>query len=223
MPAAIAPASVTDPRTSPDLQKRVRIVFLRHGQLHSGFDPECRGSVDRASVAGKARNSRWRSFRCSSGSSNSLRVCCGSASNADCRSFRAEASRWRRRVLTAFLVAGLAVGLYLLFFIIRLPVTATVWENSIRYGSPHFYIATVLVVYLLATCASPLSSGHRWVNIFGALALVFAGVAAVVSLKIFVSVWCFYAAILSLILWLHFSGPMPAYRSRLAAPRRVGG
>ena len=130
-----------------------------------------------------------------------------------------EASRWRRRVLTVFLVAGLAVGLYLLFFIIRLPVTATVWENSIRYESPHFYIATVLVVYLLATCASPLSSSHRWVNIFGALALVFAGVAAVVSLKTFVSVWCFYAAILSLILWRHYNGPMQAYRSRLAIPQ----
>ena len=127
-----------------------------------------------------------------------------------------EATPSRRRALLGFLAAGLAVGLYLLFFLIRLPVTATVKENSIRYETPHFYIAAVLVTYLLATCASPMVSSHRWINIFGMLALVFAGVAAAVSMATFVSVWCFYAAILSLILLRHFTGPMQAYRSRFA-------
>jgi len=130
-----------------------------------------------------------------------------------------EATRWRRQALLGFLAAGLAVGLYLLFFLIRLPVTATVKESSIRYESPHFYIAAVLVVYLVTTCASPLVSSHRWIRIFGALALVFAGVAAAISMATFVSVWCFYAAILSLILLRHFTGPMQAYRPRLAPPR----
>ena len=134
-----------------------------------------------------------------------------------------EATRTRRRTLLGFLAAGLAVGLYLLFFLIRFPVTATVRENSIRYETPHFYIAAVLVTYLLATCASPMVSSHRWINIFGVLALVFAGVAAAVSMATFVSVWCFYAAILSLILLRHFTGPMQAYRPRLARVRSVAG
>lgn len=128
-----------------------------------------------------------------------------------------EATRWRRRLLIGFLALGLSVGLYLLFFIVRFPVTATVKEHSIRYESPHFYVAVVLVAYLLATCASPLLSSHRWINIFGALALLLAGVAAVVSLTTFVSVWCFYAAVLSVIVYRHFSGPMQAYRSTFAS------
>lgn len=222
-------------------------MFLRHGQFHSEFDPERRGSLDRASVAGKARTPAgahsaafgvqqltegvlWVSLERGLPQLQSWSTYVYSMFShvlwpifVPFAILLIEASRWRRRALMVFLVAGLAVGLYLLFFIIRLRVTATVWENSIRYESPHFYIATVLVVYLLATCASPLSSSHRWVNIFGALALVFAGVAAVVEMKTFISVWCFFAAILSLILWRHFSRPMKAYRSRLATPQCVAG
>ena len=130
-----------------------------------------------------------------------------------------ESSRWRRKVLTGLVALGLSVGLYLLFFIVRFPVTATVTEQSIRYESPHFYIAVVLAAYFIATCASPLFSSHRWVNIFGALAFVLAGVAAAVSIATFVSVWCFYAAVLSVIIYRQFSGPMQAYRSAPVSAR----
>jgi hypothetical protein len=128
-----------------------------------------------------------------------------------------ESARWRRKVLVGLVALGLSVGLYLLFFIVRFPVTATIREQGIRYDSPHFYIAVVLAAYLIATCASPLFSSHRWVNIFGALAFVLAGVAAAVSMTTFVSVWCFYAAVLSVIIYRQFSGPMQANRSALGS------
>lgn len=130
-----------------------------------------------------------------------------------------EAVRWRRKVLIGLGALGLLVGWYLLFFIVRFPVTATVREQSIRYESPHFYIAVVLAAYLAATCVSPLFSSHRWVNLFGALALVLAGVAAAVAMTTFVSVWCFYAAVLSVIVYRQFNGPMQSYRSKLAPSR----
>jgi hypothetical protein len=38
-----------------------------------------------------------------------------------------------------------------------------------------------------------------------------------VSVKTFVSVWCFFAAVLSLLVYAHFSGPMQACRPELAA------
>lgn len=128
-----------------------------------------------------------------------------------------ETVRWRRRALGAFLVLGLSVGLYLLFFIVRYPVTARVNQNSIEYDSPHFYIAGVLVAYLLATCVSGLFSRHWCIKVFGLLAFILAIVAAVVSITTFVSVWCFYAAVLSLLVYLHFSGPMQACRQDLAS------
>lgn len=110
------------------------------------------------------------------------------------------------------------MGLYLLFFIVSFPVTALVYQHSILYNSPHFYTPVVLVVYLLATCISGLFSSHWCINVFGVLAFILAIVAALVSITTLVSVWCFYAAVLSLLVYLHFSGSMQACR-HLLPPR----
>lgn len=124
-----------------------------------------------------------------------------------------ETSRRRKQALGVFQVLGLAVGLYLLYFLLRFPITAHVHGRSITYDSPHFYIIGVIVVYLLATCVSGLFSTHRCINAFGVLAFILAIAAYQVSVITFVSVWCFYAAILSLLVYVHFSGPMQACRT----------
>jgi hypothetical protein len=62
----------------------------------------------------------------------------------------------------------------------------------------------------------PLSS-HRCVNVFGVLAFALAIAAYEVSVKTFVSVWCFFAAVLSLLVYLHFSGPMQACRRAIGS------
>ena len=124
-----------------------------------------------------------------------------------------ETSRRRKQALGVFQALGLAVGLYLLYFLLRFPVTAHVHGRSITYDSPHFYIFGVIVVYLFATCVSGLFSTHRCINAFGVLAFVLAIAAYQVSVTTFVSVWCFYAAILSLLIYAHFSGPMQACRT----------
>jgi hypothetical protein len=123
-----------------------------------------------------------------------------------------ETQRWRRRAIGVFLVLGLGVGLYLLYFIVRFPVDARVVNHSISYDSPHFYIVWVLVIYLLATCVSGMFSRHWCIKVFGVSALILAIAAAFVSITTFVSVWCFFAAVLSLLIYIHFSGPMQACR-----------
>ena len=110
----------------------------------------------------------------------------------------------------------LALVPLLLYFIVRFPVTARLYDRSIFYESPHFYILGVLVTYLLATCVTDLFSSHRCINVFGVLTFVLAVAAYQVSIKTFVSVWCFFAAVLSLLIYLHFSGPMQACRPALA-------
>ena len=133
-----------------------------------------------------------------------------------------ETSRWRRQALGVFQALGLAVGLYLLYFLVRFPVAAHVHGRSITYDSPHFYIIGVIVIYLLATCVSGLFSTHRCINAFGVLAFILAVVAYQVSVATFVSVWCFYAAILSLLVYVHFSGPMQACRTSVVHPSERG-
>ena len=124
-----------------------------------------------------------------------------------------ETSRWRKQALGIFQTLGLAVGIYLLYFLLRFPVTARVHGRSIAYDSPHFYLIGIVVVYLLATCVSGLFSSHRCINAFGVLAFILAIAAYQVSVTTFVSVWCFFAAILSLFIYAHFNGPMQACRT----------
>jgi hypothetical protein len=130
-----------------------------------------------------------------------------------------ETGRRRRNALEVFLTLGLGVGFYLLYFILRFPVTVRVHGRSLSYDSPHLYLAAALVIYLLATCVSGLFSSHRCINIFGVLAFVLAIAARLVSVTTFVSVWCFYAAVLSSLLYIHFSAAMQACRPALARSR----
>lgn len=123
-----------------------------------------------------------------------------------------ETHRRRQQALRAFLAVGVAVSLYLLFYLFRFPVVASVRESSILYESPHFYLYGVLVLYLLATCISGLFSSHHCINVFGLLAFVLAVAAYQVSAQTFVSVWCFFAAVLSLVIVIHFSGRMRSRR-----------
>ena len=111
---------------------------------------------------------------------------------------------WRRKVIAACLIAGTAVGLYLLYLIVRFPVTSRGLEGHIAYDSPHFYVVEVVAVYLIATCASSLFSSSRVIQVFGALSLATFVAAYAIHAATFFSVWCFFAAILSFIVYHYF-------------------
>lgn len=114
-----------------------------------------------------------------------------------------ETVAWRKKVISAFQFIGIAVGLYLLYLIVRFPVTAEI-DERIVYASPHFYKVPVMMLYLAATCVGSFFSSHRMINIFGALALLLFMVAYWFYTVAFFSVWCFFAAILSAVIYLHF-------------------
>ena len=114
-----------------------------------------------------------------------------------------EATRWRKRTLFGFETAGIAVGLYLLYSIIVRPLVAEVVGRHIVYNSPHFYLVPVMVLYLAATCVSCFFSSHGYVKLFGVLSLASFMAAYVVHVEALVSIWCFFAAILSLLIYLH--------------------
>lgn len=109
----------------------------------------------------------------------------------------------RRRGLFGFMVAGAAVGGFLLYGMIVNPIVARPVGQHIDYDSPHFYVAAVLALYLAATTVSQMLSSHRWIRWFGALALISAALAYVIYAQWFISVWCFFAALLSGVVYLH--------------------
>jgi hypothetical protein len=117
---------------------------------------------------------------------------------------RLETVIWRKKALAICQIAGLAVGLYLLYFIVQFPVTSRVLGKHIVYESPHFYIEFVIVFYLIATCASSMLSNNKIIRLFGALSLITFLAAYVIHVATLVSVWCFFAAILSFIVYFYF-------------------
>lgn len=126
-----------------------------------------------------------------------------------------EAVPWRKKALAACQIAGTAVGLYLLYFIAQFPVTSRVIGKHIAYESPHFYRVTVMALYLIATCVSGLLSSNRIIQVFCALAFVTFLAAYAIHVATFFSVWCFFATLLSFIVyfyvrsqraWVHANG-----------------
>ena len=115
-----------------------------------------------------------------------------------------EPSGWRRRALLVFVAVGLAVGGYLLYVMFAYPVFSRPTGQHIEYVSPHFFAAATMTLYLLSITFSLFLSTHRAVKAFGALALVSFVAAYYFYATWFISVWCFFAALLSLVVYLHF-------------------
>lgn len=112
---------------------------------------------------------------------------------------------WRRTTLWGLSAAGAAVAAYLMYTLVAFSVVSRAIGQHIEYVSPHFFAAAVMSIYLFSTAISPMVSTHRWVKIFGVLALAsFAG-AYYFYARWFISVWCLFAAVLSLVLYAHFS------------------
>jgi len=115
-----------------------------------------------------------------------------------------EPVRWRRIILVPFILTGVVVGFYFLYYLFTDSVAPAIVNNCIAYQGTYFYQTFVLSPYSVATCASCLVSSRRFVNVFGVLTFL----AAIVSYRFFqanfVSVWCFFSAVLSTLIFWYF-------------------
>ena len=116
---------------------------------------------------------------------------------------------WRRKAVALFAAGGFAVGVYLMYALVALPIVSRPTGQHIEYVAPHFFAATVMILYLLSTTVSPVFSTYQTVKVFGVLALLAFGAAYYFYAVWFISVWCFFAAILSGIIYLHFVFSLP--------------
>jgi hypothetical protein len=114
-----------------------------------------------------------------------------------------ETDRRRRALILICQGIGLSVGLFLLFSFIRYPVQVTADCCNLVYQvrAPE----ALLVPYLIAVSVPFLASSTRSLVFFGLGILVSCAAAAVAaSAPALPSVWCFFAAMLSAGLYLHF-------------------
>jgi hypothetical protein len=115
-----------------------------------------------------------------------------------------EPDRRRLRRVWPFAILGLLLGVYLLWQVTAYPVWAQQAAHCIIYTThtPNDVIVTVL--YVIATCGPALISSRRYLRRFGLVSLVGAVGAALVRADAVTSLWCVYAALVSVLILEHF-------------------
>ncbi|MGA1980992.1 MAG: DUF6629 family protein [Acidobacteriaceae bacterium] len=118
--------------------------------------------------------------------------------------FLIEPTKRQRRRMLGFVILGGVLGLYLLWGLTAYPLAISDQSHSIVYDNVITNTTLVAVLYVIATCGSLFFSGYRplvelgWFNLVGLI------VVALVKRYAFASVWCAYAAVVSVIIYFFF-------------------
>lgn len=111
---------------------------------------------------------------------------------------------WRRAVILMFTVIGAIVFAWDVTGLIFYPSRTFIEHHSIAYRNPLTGNLAISCLYVLATCGALLLSTHRVVRAYGVLNVVGLTIVEIVKSYAFASVWCFYAAVLSTMLYYQF-------------------
>ncbi|PIQ77244.1 hypothetical protein COV82_05530 [Candidatus Peregrinibacteria bacterium CG11_big_fil_rev_8_21_14_0_20_46_8] len=106
-------------------------------------------------------------------------------------------------------VLGIFVTFGLLLILLNNEPNVQIFNSSIRYittDTRGYSIAIVLILaaYTAAVCGSGLFSSHRYLRIFSAATAASLILAFLLYKMTWQSVWCYFAALLSVIVLLHF-------------------
>jgi hypothetical protein len=116
----------------------------------------------------------------------------------------------RRRLLAPFVVMGALAGAYLAGPVLAGDVSAHAAHHTIEYGGASKYADIATVLYVAATCIPPLLSGFRPIVWFGVANLAAVAVIAMIQTEYLTSVWCLWAAVVSVLILVQFR----SWRSR---------
>lgn len=130
---------------------------------------------------------------------------------------------WRRRVILALTAMGAVAAAWDAIGLISLPLNTCVQGNSIAYNNAMTASLPISGLYIFATCGALLLSTHRVVRWYGALNIIALSITQLVKAYAFASVWCFYAASMSIMIyWQFYRGwidvAMPNSRSPILKP-----
>ncbi|PKP04567.1 MAG: hypothetical protein CVU11_04080 [Bacteroidetes bacterium HGW-Bacteroidetes-6] len=109
----------------------------------------------------------------------------------------------RKKVERILLVAGSLVSVYFIWCIFTFPVNGVIADYHIFYtfGYPPQITPWVSGVYAIATIGATMVSSIKKMWVFGLLVLLSYIVTLIFYFDFFVSVWCFFAAILTVLIF----------------------
>jgi len=110
----------------------------------------------------------------------------------------------RRKILRVMIVIGVALSIYYAFFLFFHNVTSQILDCHILYTteSPESFALPTFILYLAVTIAPFFVSSIRRIYLLGTI-MALSCLAAAVFYKLYLtSVWCFFAAIISIFVYL---------------------
>jgi hypothetical protein len=121
---------------------------------------------------------------------------------------RLETKAKRRAVLSVLLLLGIVISLFLSYCLMYYPVEARVLGRHISYAQeyPIAFRGAGGIFYLLTTIAPPFISSVRRMWVLGVAILVSCIITAVFYNDYVVSVWCFFAAVISVVVYVILNG-----------------
>jgi Family of unknown function (DUF6629) len=120
-----------------------------------------------------------------------------------------EPTRQRRRRMLGFAILGGALAVYLLWGLIAYPLQVSAGNNGIIYVNRISTTTLVAVLYVIATCGALFFSGFRLLVVLAWLNLVGLLIVMVVRRLEFTSLWCAYAAVVSVVIYFFFRSSRP--------------
>jgi len=121
----------------------------------------------------------------------------------------------RKTIIGILTVLGAILTIYTLWGLYMYPTSVSIQNSALVYVNPatkHFWVAAL---YILTTCGSLIFSSSIAIQLFGLLNLF--GITVVHLLKpyAFTSVWCLYAAVVSVVLYFYFIERRVAFLNNL--------
>lgn len=116
-----------------------------------------------------------------------------------------EPSKLRKSTMLPIVIGGVACSLYLFYCITLGHIISFEQGHHIVYETRGIYIYPYIdYIYLFIVSAAFLISTHRLMILFGLSIIASFIITDAVAYQAYISVWCFFAAVLSLILFAHF-------------------
>lgn len=117
--------------------------------------------------------------------------------------YREEGDAQTKRVVASMLLAGVGLAAYTMIGMIQEPIVASIINHSIHYAHQVEGQQFVLAMYLFATCAPFILSSRKLLNLTGTIITLGFFVAFFVYQQTFASVWCFFAAVASCLIYFY--------------------
>jgi hypothetical protein len=116
---------------------------------------------------------------------------------------RSEPDRHRRARMVPLVVVGIGVSIVLLFGMATNPHGATIGGRYLAYNTVDPFYGLTAGFYVLAVCAPFLMSSQRRLVIFGVANIVVLTLLSVLLSSGLISLWCFWAAVSSVVIARH--------------------